>query len=350
VKKFALPPRNGGQLALVTGALVALSVVAAACGGGGAPTSVKSSSATTSTTAAAAGASNPTKPAGHSNPAGTKNPAGPNKPGGPGSPPGGVAAFAPAASGIIASISGDTLEVQGISGQTTVDLNAKTKFTATLKASLSDVVSGGCITATGTKGAKGAVDATTVIIEAVRNGTCAFGLGGGSGGGRAAGGGGFPGAGSSTGGSGSGTTFRRPANIAFASGKVTSVSGSAITVKPVSFARPGASTPSASTSSGGTPSTGGKPSTTAGPETVVVSSSTTYTKPGTVTVKTLKVGECATAIGSTNDIGVVTATRLSISPATNGSCTGGFGFGRGRFGAGAGAGGTSPVGGAGATS
>ncbi len=61
--------------------------------------------------------------------------------------------FTPAASGTIASILGQLLEVQGTNGQTTVDLTAKTAITATVPLALRDIKVGTCISATGTKGA-----------------------------------------------------------------------------------------------------------------------------------------------------------------------------------------------------
>jgi hypothetical protein len=80
---------------------------------------------------------------------------------------------------------------------------------------------------------------------------------------------------------------------------------------------------------------------------VVVSSATKYTKTGKATIAAVKVGECATAFGPANDIGAVTATRLTVSPATAAGCSafgaggggffrGGGGFGRGGFGGGGG--------------
>jgi hypothetical protein len=51
------------------------------------------------------------------------------------------------------------------------------------------------------------------------------------------------------------------------------------------------------------------------------------------------VGECATAIGSTNSIGVVTARVLTITQPTSTGCTAGFGGFGGGFGRGGGGGG-----------
>lgn len=222
--------------------------------------------------------------------------------------------FAPAASGTIASILGQDLEVQGTSGQTTVDVTAKTAITATVPLALRDVIVGTCISATGTKGAGGKVDATVVTITAAVKGSClergGFGAGGG-GGFRGGSGGGFPRT------TGTVPARFRTANVSGAFGKVTKVSGSTITVEGISFA-----------GFGGRPASGtSKPTTPkASPQTVVVSSKTRYSKTERVTAGALKVGECATAFGSTNDIGVVSATRLTVTQPVDGSCTTGFGF------------------------
>jgi hypothetical protein len=83
-----------------------------------------------------------------------------------------------------------------------------------------------------------------------------------------------------------------------------------------------------------------------------VSSATKYLKTGKATASQLTVGECATAIGSTNSIGVVTARALTVTQPTSTGCTAGFGgfgggggFGRGGGGTGAGAGGAGGAGG-----
>jgi hypothetical protein len=77
--------------------------------------------------------------------------------------------------------------------------------------------------------------------------------------------------------------------------------------------------------------------------TVTTTSATTYRALETATKANLKVGLCATAVGTTDDTGAVAARTIALSPATSTGCSlgfGGGGFGRGRFGAGgAGAGG-----------
>ena len=218
------------------------------------------------------------------------------------------AAFRPAASGKIASVAGNVLEVQSTeSGQTTVNVSSKTLITATVSVSESDVVKGTCISATGTKGAGGSVDATTVALFAAVKGQCVRGGFGAGGGGAFRFRGGTPPA--RTTGTGPRTTFTRPANFATASGKVTTKSGTKIGVEAVTvtFSK-------------------GKATTKTGPKTVNVAKTTKYTKTEKSTVSALKVGECVTATGSTNNIGAVSATTLIVTQATSSGCTG-FGFG-----------------------
>jgi len=60
---------------------------------------------------------------------------------------------------------------------------------------------------------------------------------------------------------------------------------------------------------------------------VMVDAGTTYTTTKSVTAGALKVGRCATATGSTDDTGAVSAQRISLSQPVDGQCTGGFGGG-----------------------
>jgi hypothetical protein len=216
------------------------------------------------------------------------------------------AAFRPAASGMIASVSGNMLEVQSPqSGQTTVNVSSKTAITATVSVSESDVVKGTCISATGTKGPGGSVDATTVALFAATKGQCTRGFGAGGGAFRFRGG--TPPGGTT--GTRPRTTITRPANFATASGKVTSKSGTKIGVEAVTvtFSK-------------------GKVTTKTGPKTVNVAKSTKYTKTERATASALKVGECVVATGSTNNIGAVSATTLIVTQATSSGCSA-FGFG-----------------------
>ncbi len=306
MKKFAKRPNVARRPALVGGTLAAVSLLAAACGAGAA-TSTNTTVAKTTTTTGAATASPSTTAV--STPA-----SGPTR----------AAGFAPAASGTIASISGLVLEVQSPSnGQTTVDLTAKTAITATVLVPLSDLTKGTCVSASGTKGSAGAVDATVVTIEAPVNGACT---------GRAYGGSrGAPGGTFTTRPSGPvpSTHTQTVANVASAFGKVSAISGSTITVQGVSFTASASPTSRAPTSGTGPAPSSTLPKT--GPVTVNVTAQTKYSRSALVTASSLKIGECATAIGNANDIGVVTATRLSVSQATAQGCTTGF---RGAFGGG----------------
>jgi hypothetical protein len=234
-------------------------------------------------------------------------------------------ARAPAASGQIAYISGDTLEVRDqATGQTTVKITSKTAITATVAVTLKAVAKGSCITASGTKAKNGALDASTVTLTATNGGKCGGGyrvpLG--------RGGGDF--APRSTGSSTPRRQFTPPANAATAFGKVTAVGGSKVTVDGTMFSF-SAARRSSSKSKKATSTTVPK----AKKLTVDLSSKTKYLKTGAGTAKSLKVGECATAFGSTSSIGAVTATRLSVSPATSAGCGFGgsfFGFGGSGFG------------------
>jgi Domain of unknown function (DUF5666) len=305
VTNLKLPTGGTRRVALGVGTLAIVSLLAAACGTASAKTSAGTDASASATSTAVASPNYASAEAA----APTTTPSGP------------PAAFRPAASGTIASITGSILEVQNPqSGQTTVNVSSKTVIAATVSVGLSDVKSGGCISATGTKGSGGSIDATNVMIFSATKGTClrgGFGPGGGFGGG----GRGFP---RTTGGtfptrtSGTGgRTFKRPANFANASGKVTSVAGSKIKVDAVSF------TFSSKTK---------KPTTTTSAKTVSVSKSTKYSKSEKVASSSLKVGECVTATGSTNSIGAVAASTLIVTQPTSSGCStfGGFGgFGRG---------------------
>ncbi|HMK96350.1 MAG TPA: hypothetical protein VK425_02325 [Acidimicrobiales bacterium] len=311
-------PELRGRSVVPAGALALLSVVAAACGGGGASSAAKSvSKSSTSNTTAVAPSRTTSGQAAAAGAAGSGTPTS----GGPGA----GAAFAPAATGEIASISGGTLEVQNTEteSQTTVDVTAKTRITATVNLHLAAVTPGECITATGTKGAGGAVDADAVSITPVVNGKCGFGAGGG--GARFFGGGGGPFAGG--GGSAARSTVVTAPAISstsdFASGEVTSVSGSTIVLRGLTFSFSGTRRTFTTRPAPATPATKAV--------TVKVSASTRYSKSETVGVTSLKVGECATAFGPTNSIGAVTATRLTVTQPT---ATGCFAFSGRRFGGG----------------
>lgn len=312
MNNLEVPTGRVRRLALAAGTLAVISVVAAT-GGVGAGTAV----ASTPSNGAASARTSAVLVATGLEAAGSTGTGGGS--GGRSGPP---AAFRPSAFGMIATVSGDTLEVQNAqTGQTTVNLSSKTIITATVSVNESGVTKGTCISATGTKGSGGSVKANNVAIFSATKGECARGFGAGGGGGFRFTRGTAP---TRTSGTRPPTNFKRPANFATASGKVTSKSGSKIDVQAVTFSV-----------------SKGKVTTKTGPKTVDVSKSTKYSKSERVAAGSLKTGECVTATGSTNSIGAVSATTLTVTKATSSGCptAGGFGGFGGGFGGRGGAGG-----------
>lgn len=322
--------RTPALLLGAAGAAVA-AVVLTACGGGSSSGSVNSSAAAQSTapsTSAAAG-----EPNGRGN---------------------GQGRFGPAASGLVAAVNGSTAQVQGQDGQIAVTWSSSTKFTAEVSLAASSIKAGDCVTAIGETPtppgsapssspgtSSDAFTAATVVVTQATNGSCTAGGargGGGFGGGNFGGGArpsgapsgfppgqrpsGFPTGARPSGGGGNG--FARFANTAI--GKVISTSGSAIVVASVDFGRFGGAPASSNISpSGTTPATTNK--------TVTLDSSTKVSTTKTATASAVKVGVCASAQGTQDDSGAVTATSIAITQPVNGSCQPRFGF-RGGFGGG----------------
>lgn len=216
--------------------------------------------------------------------------------------------FRPAASGVIAAITGRTLQVQSESEQTAVTYSAGTKFTAERTTNLAAVTAGSCIVATAKTNKASSTQvhdltADDVRIEPARNGSC-------GGGPRAngpvgAGPSGFPTSVPSGGvvqgapPSGAPNGARTMVGSAIA-GKVTAVHGTTITVAMTVLG----------TSSSTSNTTG----------TVHVTDATDYTTTGAATHAALKVGLCAVVSGAADNTGAVAATRIALSRKTNGSC------------------------------
>ena len=247
------------------------------------------------------------------------------QPSGPASGPassgasGGLAGRNPGASGMIAAITGKTLQVRNrTDGQVAVTYTAQTAITAQVAASLADVQVGSCVTVTpvlsgsgapsagsGTAsgGSTGPLAAGSVRIGQPIDGKCVGGFGTMRPGGAA---GGFSSSRpsdlptTSPGGSGSGG----PGGRGLAFGAIGTVTAVSVTGFTVASQAPGTSS--------------------SRDITVTVSGSTTYsiTRPGTAA--TLKVGACVIATGRTDDTGAVTADRLVVSAPVDGSCAGGF--------------------------
>ncbi len=131
-------------------------------------------------------------------------------------------------------------------------------------------------------------------------------------------------------------------SIAIASGKVTGVSGSTVSVSgvdvsPGSFRTKSSSSKSSKTSKPIAPKTENLKITTSGATTLTATQSAAATD--------LAVGDCVTAFGPAATNGAVTATTVRITSTGGASCTGGFGGGGGFFRGGGGFGGGAPGGG-----
>lgn len=255
-----------------------------------------------------------------------------------------------AASGLIAAVSGSTMQVQNQqTGQVAVTWTESTTFTQRVNTTASAINVGDCITAidaastastTGSSATPAnASTPTTVSISPAVNGECNTGLGGGNFGGGSNGGqrpsglpsnfpsgenfptrGNFPGGGQLPSGvpTGAGSAGAFPGgggNVT--SGKVTAVTGATIVVesRQIVFDR----TPS------GTAAPTASPSTTTRSVTLTLSASTTVTTEQNTTPSSVAVGKCTTVQGAADSSGAVTATSIALSDATNGQCTSGFG-------------------------
>ncbi len=240
----------------------------------------------------------------------------------------------PGVTGLVASVTGSTMQVQTRTDQTAVSWTGSTTFLSYATAALADVTVGSCVTVTEpSTGATGASDgqaatsataatAASVQVRPATNGAC-VGAGGFGAGGFGAGGSptGQPTrTGGQNGSPGAGGFARRGVN-----GLVSAVNGNVVTVQET--LRQGRGTGSTATSGSANASP------TATSVAVTTTPSTTYLKQVAATSADVKVGECATALGKTDDTGSVAATAVTLRPATNGSCTAGRGGAGGAGGA-----------------
>jgi hypothetical protein len=238
----------------------------------------------------------------------------------------------PFASGTLQSVSGSTLQVDGFNGTTTVVVTSSTKYEQTKAATTAVIAKGECVRVSGTGSVTAGIQAATVSVTTPSSKGCTqptgFGNRRGNGNGTGASGRTFPNRGSRpTGGALPNgapipTGGTRPTDFATAFGSVSSVSGSAITVK--------AQVPTGT-------SKNGKPKTKTEKVAVTLADSTTVTQTTSAKSTDLAVGSCVTANGTTDSVGTVKATNVVISQPENGSCTrvGGLGGGGlGRFGTG----------------
>ena len=260
------------------------------------------------------------------------------------------------ADGSVAALQASSMEVQNPStGQTTVSWTTSTQFSKTVTESVSSLAAGDCVTVTGTpsKSSKTTIAARSITVRSPSStGSCsvAAGRSGTSTGGAFAGPGGFnfrrSGTGSPSGTrpsfpAGSARRFAGLGSIAVASGKVTGVSGSTVSVSGVDIT-PGSLRPKASSSKSS------KTSRPAAPNTenlkITTSGSTSLSSTQSAAATDLVVGDCVTAFGPAATNGAVTATTVRITSTGGASCTGGFGGG-GFFRGGGGFGGGTPGGG-----
>jgi len=206
-------------------------------------------------------------------------------------------------SGPITAVKGSTFTVKTTlspTGSSKVTVGSKATVTEQKTGTAADLKKGTCVTAMGTK-AKTTVAAQRISLRPAVKGSCTggFGRGGrpGSGGTRPPGSGSGSGSGSGGGsGRGGGSGFTPPANFGFASGQITAVKGSTLTVKGFN-----------------------------GTTTVTVSGKTAITKTVDVGASAIAEKMCAFVFGTSSDKGkTVTAQTVSLTEPVSGSCTSGF--------------------------
>lgn len=258
------------------------------------------------------------------------------------------------ATGSIAALNASSMEVQNpSSGQTTVSWTPTTSFSKSVTESVSAVSVGDCVTATGSvsKKSKTTIAARSITLtQPNSSGACGatakagtFRVGAGSGrlpaggfqfrGGSDGGPRNFPqGAARKISGGAAGRNFRRQlANLDIASGKVTAVHRSTLTISGVSIS-PGRFR-SNSKSAGKSPKHAKRPPKLK-TETLKITSSrsTPVNTSQSATSADLAIGDCVTAFGPAATNGSVTASTVRITSTGGGSCTGGFPGGGAFFG------------------
>jgi hypothetical protein len=179
-------------------------------------------------------------------------------------------------SGMIASVSGDAIQVTQQTGSATVDFTPSTKITEVTPAQLTDVTAGSCVAvlpARDSTDAGGTITAQFVRVSPAVDGQCPepkHPAGAPPSGGRAG---------------------HRPVR-----GTVASVAGNTITVTGAD--------------ANGTPSQ----------TSVTVTDTTKYTKQAATDAQALAQGKCIAARGTKDDSGTLQATTISVQPADNGTC------------------------------
>jgi hypothetical protein len=168
--------------------------------------------------------------------------------------------------GLIASVSGNTIQVNQRNGTATVVVTPSTVIAEQTPAGLTDVTPGSCVTVRPTPDSapptSGTVTAQAVLIAPANNGQCS----------------------QPQGGQGRGVR-----------GTMASVNGNTITLN-----------------------TGGNPA----QINVSVTNTTTYIKRAASNAQAITQGKCISARGTKDSSGALQATAISLQPATNGNCPG----------------------------
>jgi hypothetical protein len=215
----------------------------------------------TALSVAACGASNTTKP---------PSAAGPTSSAATSSPPASANGKA-WVNGMIASVSGDAIQVTQRSGNATVDFTPSTKITEITPAQLTDVTAGSCVAVHPTRDSAdsgGAITAQFVRISPAVDGKC--------------------------------QEPKRPAGgnakHRAVSGTVATVAGNTITVNATDADGNGSQS------------------------NVTVTDTTKYSKQTATDGQALGQGKCVAARGTKDDSGTLQATSISVQPADNGAC------------------------------
>jgi len=183
-------------------------------------------------------------------------------------------------SGLIDSVSGNTIQVSQRSGSATVDFTPSTAVSEITPAQLTDITAGSCVSVRpdrhGASTAGGAITARSVRVSAAVDGKCPQ-----------------PGPGS---GGPTSTAPGGPVAHHQLSGQVASVTGNTITLNSAD-------------ASGTSPQT-----------TVTVTDTTKYTKQSTTDAQAIAQGKCIAAHGTTDGGGTLQATTISVQQSDNGNC------------------------------
>lgn len=216
----------------------------------------------------------------------------------------------PGVSGLIVSLSGKTMQVRTTSGQSAVTYTSKTTVTEQQSAKAADAKVGVCATVRSADGSASAGSSSTAItagsvsLSDEVDGSCQRGFGGGSRpSGMPSGGSdrqGAPPSGAASGGPAGAPSRAMPSGaqrggFGGASGKITKVDGSTLTIEQTR----------------GTDKTS---------VTVTLTGDTTFTKQAKTDTDAIAKGKCVFASGKSDSTGALSATALRLSAATNGAC------------------------------